>query len=121
MGRAFEDGACQRWGVRAVCREGDTEPDCVMINSVSNQPMVSDMLNGYGHVYCFWTTVTWVGNDGGDQETVRGLNEQGGALPASQGSGQIPTAPHEEGGGNMHGAEIGKRVKNKKVIIRSGI
>ena len=60
-------------------------------------------------------------NDGGDQETVRGLNEQGGALPASQGSGQIPTAPHEEGGGNMHGAEIGKRVKNKKVIIRSGI
>ena len=51
MGRAFEDGACQRWGVRAVCREGDTEPDCVMINSVSNQPMVSDMLNGYGHVY----------------------------------------------------------------------
>ena len=53
MGRAFEDGACQRWGGRAVCREGDTEPDCVMINSVSNQPMVSDMLNGYGHVYCF--------------------------------------------------------------------
>ena len=104
MGRAFEDGACQRWGVRAVCREGDTEPDCVMINSVSNQPMVSDMLNGYGHVYCFL--------DNGDV---------GGALPASQGSGQIPTAPHEEGGGNMHGAEIGKRVKNKKVIIRSGI
>lgn len=52
---------------------------------------------------------------------MRERDGQGGALPAAQGPERVPAAPSEKDGGNVCGAETGKRVKNKKITVWTGI
>lgn len=37
------------------CLPGSGQADCIVLNSVSNLAKALTLLDGYGHIYCFWT------------------------------------------------------------------
>lgn len=103
-------------------KQGQPVPDCVVLNSVGNLPGALDVLKGYGHVCCF------LDNDDAGRRTTEEIRRRCGSvtdkavhyLPHKD-LNEFLQAPSEKDGGNVCGAETGKRVKNKKITVWTGI